>query len=154
MESCAACSKADVSLKSCKVCKLVKYCGADCQVAHRPAHKQACRKRAAELFDLKLFAQPPRKEECPICYGICNENTVPFAMLVFLAVPKKGIGDYLIGSTNTMILRQCLSWERASELGYDGAHYRLALAYFSGEGVQADTKKAIHHYQIAAIMGN
>jgi len=67
MESCAACSKADVSLKSCKVCKLVKYCGADCQVAHRPAHKQACRKRAAELFDLKLFAQPPRKEECPIC---------------------------------------------------------------------------------------
>jgi len=45
-------------------------------------------------------------------------------------------------------------YQRASELGYDGAHYRLALAYFSGEGVQADTKKAIHHYQIAAIMGN
>ena len=67
MEVCAACGKADVSLKSCKACKLVKYCGVDCQVAHRPAHKKACRKRAAELFDLKLFAQPPRREECPIC---------------------------------------------------------------------------------------
>jgi len=67
MESCAACGKADVSLKSCKACKLVKYCGVDCQVAHRPAHKKACRIRAAELFDVKLFADPPRSGECVIC---------------------------------------------------------------------------------------
>ena len=67
MESCAACGKADVSLKSCKACKLVKYCGVDCQVSHRSKHKKACRIRAAELFDEKLFAQPPRREECIIC---------------------------------------------------------------------------------------
>eukprot|EP00956_Cyclotella_meneghiniana_P038913 scaffold162083_cov35-Cyclotella_meneghiniana.AAC.1 len=37
------------------------------KVAHRPAHKKACREKARELFDEKLYAQPPRKEECPIC---------------------------------------------------------------------------------------
>eukprot|EP00956_Cyclotella_meneghiniana_P040624 scaffold200883_cov96-Cyclotella_meneghiniana.AAC.1 len=67
MESCAACGKADVSLKSCKACKLVKYCGVDCQVAHRQMHKKACRIKAAELFDAQLFAQPQAKEDCPIC---------------------------------------------------------------------------------------
>jgi len=36
-------------------------------VAHRSAHKKACRIRAAELFEQKLFAQPPKRKECPIC---------------------------------------------------------------------------------------
>eukprot|EP00956_Cyclotella_meneghiniana_P042777 scaffold249315_cov39-Cyclotella_meneghiniana.AAC.5 len=67
MESCAACGKANTSLKSCKACKLVKYCGVDCQVAHRPMHKKTCRIKAAELFDAQLFAQPPAREDCPIC---------------------------------------------------------------------------------------
>ena len=67
MESCAACGRADVSLKACKACKMVKYCGVDCQVAHRSKHKKACREKARELFDVKLFAQPPRREDCPIC---------------------------------------------------------------------------------------
>ena len=67
MESCAACGKADVSLKACKACKLVKYCGVDCQVTHRSKHKKACRIKADELFDVKLFEQPRKKEDCPIC---------------------------------------------------------------------------------------
>eukprot|EP00956_Cyclotella_meneghiniana_P018542 scaffold30957_cov23-Cyclotella_meneghiniana.AAC.1 len=66
-ESCAACGKADVNLKSCKACKLVKYCGVDCQVAHRSKHKKACRQKARDLFDKQLFEQPPRREDCPIC---------------------------------------------------------------------------------------
>eukprot|EP00956_Cyclotella_meneghiniana_P016414 scaffold25913_cov23-Cyclotella_meneghiniana.AAC.5 len=67
MESCAACDEADGSLKACTACKLVKYCGVDCQVAHRPKHKKACRIRAAEIFDKKLLQQPPAREDCPIC---------------------------------------------------------------------------------------
>ena len=39
----------------------------DCQIAHRPQHKKACKKRAAELHDEKLFKQPPPPEDCPIC---------------------------------------------------------------------------------------
>ena len=66
-ECCASCGNADASLKACTACKLVKYCGVECQVAHRPAHKKACKKRARELFDVQLFALPPKTEECPIC---------------------------------------------------------------------------------------
>eukprot|EP00979_Chaetoceros_neogracilis_P001389 scaffold247_cov174-Chaetoceros_neogracile.AAC.2 len=68
---CAACGDSDDgggSLKACTACNLVKYCDRTCQVAHRPAHKKACKKRVAELFDEKLFKQSPPDEDCPICY--------------------------------------------------------------------------------------
>ena len=67
---CANCGKGEessCSLKSCAACMLVKYCSRDCQIAHRPQHKNACKKRAAELYDEKLFKEPPPPEECPIC---------------------------------------------------------------------------------------
>ena len=67
---CANCCKGEEessSLKSCAACKLVKYCSRDCQIAHRPQHKKACKKRAAELYDEALFKQPPPPEDCPIC---------------------------------------------------------------------------------------
>ena len=68
--SCANCGKgeeAGSNLKSCAACKLVKYCSRDCQAAHRPQHKKACKKMAKELHDEKLFKQPPPLEDCPIC---------------------------------------------------------------------------------------
>lgn len=65
-DTCAACGKEGDSLKSCTACKLVKYCNRDCQIAHRPQHKKACKKRAAELYDEKLF-QEIEPEDCPIC---------------------------------------------------------------------------------------
>jgi hypothetical protein len=68
---CAACGDSDDgggSLKACTGCNLVKYCNRTCQVAHRPAHKKACKKRVVELFDEKLFKQPLPNEDCPICY--------------------------------------------------------------------------------------
>jgi hypothetical protein len=68
---CAACGDSDDgggSLKACTACNLVKYCNRACQVAHRPAHKKACKERVAELFDEKLFKQPPPNANCPLCY--------------------------------------------------------------------------------------
>ena len=67
---CANCGKGEESsdsLKVCTACKMVKYCSRECQIAHRPQHKKACKKRAAELYDEKLFKQPPPREDCPIC---------------------------------------------------------------------------------------
>ena len=55
---CANCGKGEESagdLKVCTACKMVKYCNRDCQIAHRPQHKKECKKRAAELHDMKLF---------------------------------------------------------------------------------------------------
>ena len=68
---CANCGKGEedsVALKNCVACKMVKYCSAECQKAHRSQHKEECRKRAAELHDEALFKQPPQKDECPICF--------------------------------------------------------------------------------------
>jgi len=68
---CAACGDSDDgggSLKACTGCNLVEYCNRTCQAAHWSAHKKACKERAAELFDEKLFKQPPPNEDCPICY--------------------------------------------------------------------------------------
>src|SRR5210317_1337866 len=67
---CANCGKGEEcagDLKACAACKMVKYCNRDCQIAHRPQHKKACKKRAAELYDEELFKEHPPLEECPIC---------------------------------------------------------------------------------------
>ena len=74
MMCCASCGIAgadDVKkLKNCTACYLVKYCGVKCQKDHRPQHKRACKKRAAELRDDILFKQPESSGlgDCPICF--------------------------------------------------------------------------------------
>eukprot|EP00956_Cyclotella_meneghiniana_P022974 scaffold44066_cov23-Cyclotella_meneghiniana.AAC.1 len=45
-------------------------------------------------------------------------------------------------------------FQRASELGCAAAHCHLGFLYRLGNGAEVDKKKAVHHYQIAAIMGN
>ncbi|KAK1739981.1 hypothetical protein QTG54_008931 [Skeletonema marinoi] len=63
MMYCAACGTAevdDVKLKKCTACH---------SRDHRPKHKRACKKRAAELRDEILFKQPVSSHsgDCPIC---------------------------------------------------------------------------------------
>eukprot|EP00984_Skeletonema_dohrnii_P001168 scaffold358_cov95-Skeletonema_dohrnii-CCMP3373.AAC.4 len=72
MMCCASCGIAqvdDIKLKTCTACKSVRYCSVKCQRDHRPQHKRACKKRAAELHDEILFRQPESTYEgdCPIC---------------------------------------------------------------------------------------
>ena len=72
-EACANCGKRGggaVKLKNCNACHLVKYCGVECQKAHRKQHKVACKMRAAELKDDLLYSQGherPEEDFCPIC---------------------------------------------------------------------------------------
>ena len=72
MMCCASCGKAEcdgTQLRTCTACKSVRYCGVTCQRNHRPKHKKACKKRAAELRDEILFKQPESTHygDCPIC---------------------------------------------------------------------------------------
>mmetsp|Transcript_4489 Transcript_4489/g.6557 ORF Transcript_4489/g.6557 Transcript_4489/m.6557 type:complete len:315 (-) Transcript_4489:88-1032(-) len=71
---CASCGITNlqnnqVKLKTCTGCKSAQYCSVQCQKDHRPRHKQFCKRRAAELYDEKLFQQPDCTYEgdCPIC---------------------------------------------------------------------------------------
>jgi hypothetical protein len=67
IDKCAACGKeGGDSLKACTACYMVKYCNRDCQLSHRKQHKKECKKRAAELYDEKLFKKV-EPGECPIC---------------------------------------------------------------------------------------
>eukprot|EP00956_Cyclotella_meneghiniana_P016176 scaffold25426_cov40-Cyclotella_meneghiniana.AAC.3 len=203
MESCAACGKSNISLKSCKACKLVKYCGVDCQVAHRPKHKKTCKEKAAELFDAQLFAQPQAKEDCPICMRMlpsenngrgyhsccgkiicngcvfslnqtqdrcpfCNAPTPtttdewnkrlferidkyndPYAIETLGCCYESGEDGFPVDHMKAVEL-----YKRASELGSASGHYNLGNSYRLGRGVGIDRKKATHHLQMAAMMGN
>eukprot|EP00984_Skeletonema_dohrnii_P034211 scaffold33505_cov101-Skeletonema_dohrnii-CCMP3373.AAC.8 len=69
---CASCGIAevdDIKLKECADCDLVRYCSDECQENHTSQHKEACKKRAAELRDEILFNQPESSHlgDCPIC---------------------------------------------------------------------------------------
>eukprot|EP00956_Cyclotella_meneghiniana_P015152 scaffold22984_cov26-Cyclotella_meneghiniana.AAC.2 len=201
VNQCASCGKADANLKACGACMMVLYCSVECQLAHRSTHKASCKKRAAELFDAKLFAQPPPKEECPICmitlpFGddeesaymsccgkfICHGCTYyltrdccPFCNTAgtqsdeeFIKRLSDRMEKYndpdamvMLGNSyhegqNGLTVDQSKAFEllqRASELGSAMAHYNLGCLYFNGLGVQVSKKKAIHHWQIAAMMG-
>ena len=80
--ACANCGKGEESscdLKSCAACMLVKYCNRQCQIAHRPMHKKACKERAAALHEEALFKEHPPREECPICFRpLPNDGQITF----------------------------------------------------------------------------
>ena len=70
--ACASCSSAevdDIKLKECADCDLVRYCSNSCLQDHESQHKEACKKRAAELRDELLLRQPESNHlgDCPIC---------------------------------------------------------------------------------------
>ena len=73
VQHCASCCIAGdddiIKLKDCDGCDLVRYCSNDCQQIHKSEHKEACKKRAAELHDEILFKQPESNNfgDCPIC---------------------------------------------------------------------------------------
>ena len=208
---CANCGKGEENsgdLKACTACKMVNYCNRECQIAHRPQHKKACKKRAAELYDEKLFREHPRDEltsdECPICM-----LSLPLdeAQIVFESCCGKKICDGCIntmfetggkdicpfcrtppvesGEENVKRLKKLMEkgnaiafcqlaglyangligvrqdnakaielYLKAGELGCAKAYYNLGNSYREGRGVDINTKKAKHYYELAAMNGD
>ena len=166
---CAACGKGGDDLKACTACKLVKYCGVDCQRAHRPKHKKECKRRAAELHDEALFKQPPSRDECPICFlelpiredqtmyqaccgkMICNgcvlassEQSVECLLCPFCRKPAVRTNEE---GTKRIEMRV--------ELNDPNAIFMLGFNYFlGGQGFQRDKDKAIELFQKATEYGS
>jgi len=105
MSTCASCGKEGNSddMNICNKCKTVKYCNAACKKKHRSKHKKACEKRVAELYDEKLFADHPPREECPIC---------------FLTLPIEGDESGFKSCCGKVICRGCIHAIRECEGKY------------------------------------
>ena len=207
IDKCANCGKEDGSdgLKACTACKMVKYCNRDCQIAHRPKHKKACRKRATEIHDEELFKPPPPPADCPICmlplpsldtgfkYKVCCGKSICSGCIHAVRLRDKGVGLCPFCRTPTHTSNEegierlkkrveagdvlaifelgfCNEegvyglprdrakalelWHKAGELGNTKAYYGIGSAYYNGEGVERDNKKADHYYELAAMGGH
>ena len=169
---CANCGKGEEKsddLKACTACKVVKYCNRECQIAHRPQHKKACKKRAAELYDAELFKEPPPRKECPICMlpfplyedhtgmtfhtccgkEICNgcvdtmEESGAEDLCPFCKAPPPRSNEEKVERT-----------EKLMEKGNADAFYMLGGYYFEGcYGMPQDWAKANEFYLKAGQLG-
>ena len=176
---CANCGRTGADdgvtkLKNCTACLLVKYCGVDCQRAHRKLHKKACKKRAAELKEERLYEQGcERLEEdsCPICtlpiqFGLNQHSTFRSCCMkkvcdgCVLATKQRGLGDDCpfcrtpaqdpddYASAIAMIRKRV-------DAGDADAMYYLGLQYFEGRlGLDKDVERAVGLWTEAAKLGS
>ncbi|EJK68989.1 hypothetical protein THAOC_09797, partial [Thalassiosira oceanica] len=173
-EACANCGKQGsviVKLKKCTACRLVKYCGVDCQRAHRKQHKKACKQRAAEHKDKQLYSQGHERLDgdfCPICtlpipipmdehsrMMACCMKRICFGCS--LAARKRGMNDCPFCRTRKPDNdADCLAMVQARVTKQDpvaimvlGDNYSFAKL-----GLQKDMRKAIELWTKAAELGS
>ena len=173
-EACGNCGKHGsdtVKLKDCTACRLVKYCGVDCQKAHRKLHKGACKQRAAELKDEQLYNkghERPEGDFCPICtlpiplpmaehssFNVCCMKRVCKGCVV--AAQKRGMFDCAFCRTprpdndaDVLAMIQARVEKKDPEaVTYLGEQYR-----FGNLGVEKDMRRAIKLFEEAAEHGS
>ncbi|EJK57846.1 hypothetical protein THAOC_22072 [Thalassiosira oceanica] len=171
---CANCGKHGsdtVKLKDCAACRLVKYCGVDCQRAHRKQHKKACKQRASELKDEKLYSQGherPERDFCPICtlpipLPMGEHSMINVCCMQRIcngcnwAAQKRGMYDCAFcrapiskNDADTLAMIQARVAKKDPE-----AIENLGQKYFFGElGLEKDMRKAVELFTKAAELGS
>ncbi|EJK53134.1 hypothetical protein THAOC_27487 [Thalassiosira oceanica] len=151
---CANCGKGSsggeggVKLKDCTACRLVKYCGVDCQRAHRKRHKRACKQRAAEIKDEQLSPCPDNEADnlASVRVRVAKKDPEAIALLGY---------DYCHGRLGLQkdVRKAVELWTEAAELGSIGALHDLGDVYRLGNGVKQDMVKAAEFYEKAAMQG-
>ena len=171
MRSCGKSEDDAVKLKSCTACRLIKYCGVDCQKAHRTQHKRACKKRAAELEDEKLYNQGlerPEGDSCPICTLPIPLSVKEHAVVSYCCMKMICDGCYFAAQEKGMkgcpFCRTPLPDKDAYVLAMIQARVKkkdpvaiefLGDVYRQGQhGVQKDMQKAVNLYTEAAELGS
>ena len=172
LTTCANCGKGEESvgdLKACTACKLVKYCNRDCQVAHRSLHKKACKKRAAELHDIKLFKQPPPPEDCPICmlplptllsgwkYKSCCGKRICSGCIIAVRIRDSiGLCPFCRTPTPSMTSEEAVQQvKKRVEIGDAEAMHNLGGIFSEGMyGMRQDMNKALELFHRAGELGH
>ncbi|EJK48444.1 hypothetical protein THAOC_32755 [Thalassiosira oceanica] len=173
-DTCANCGKQGsdtVKLKNCTACRLVKYCGVDCQRAHRKQHKTACKQRAAELQDEQLYSHGRERQEgdfCPLCalpiplpkedhsfFRACCTKTI--CRGCSLAAKKRGMFDCAFcrapcpdNDADQLAMIRARVKKKDPE-----AIYNLGTKYCHGElGLQKDMQMAVELWTEASELGS
>lgn len=166
-ESCAACGKGSDDLKTCKACKMVKYCGRACQAADRRRHRKLCKQQASQLFENALFA-PPQTPECPICFlpfplgsgmatfqqccGTAVCNGCIYAVAIKTRPPPCPFCRAPASRSGAEVVQRL---EQRMEVGDAEAMNEIACKYLEGDsGLPQDTKKAMELFNKAATLGS
>ncbi|EJK49801.1 hypothetical protein THAOC_31286 [Thalassiosira oceanica] len=172
--NCGLVSSDTVKLKSCTACRLVKYCGVDCQRAHRKQHKKECKRRATELKDEQLYSQGHERPEgdfCPICtlpiplpmgehstINVCCMKRICYGCDV--AAQKRGMINCAFCRTpyphpdnhdadSLTMIRARVTKKDPEAIDH------LGQKYFFGElGLQKDVQKAVELFTEAADLGS
>ena len=171
-EACANCGKESrdaVELKNCAACRLVKYCGVDCQRVHRKHHKVACKKRAAELKDERLYTQGQERSEndfCLICTLPIQLQTNPLFMVCCmkrvchgcgLAAQKRGMFDCPFCRTprhEDDASQLAMVQKRVDVKDPEAIHFLGSRYYFGMLGLEKNVLRAIELWTEAAELGS
>ena len=198
---CATCGKGGDNLKVCTSCEQVSYCNAKCRKAHRSKHKKECRKLAAErhneetaissnidvdaiiekfskieISDDELFADPPPKEDCEICFlpMPCDTRAGGFSAVYQTCCGKRLCYGCVIAANNEMEKGTMKPYcpfcrvhlpsttderiqrvKKRMELNDVGAFHKLAVWYFHGDnGLSQDHRKAFELFNRGAELGS
>ena len=171
--TCANCGKGEESssdLKACTACNMVKYCNRDCQIAHRPQHKKACKKRAAELRDEQLFFKEHQpREECPICmlppplysnrtgmtfYSCCGKDICNGCVHAIKESGAKDLCPFCKSPPSNSSEEEVKRVMKLMEKGNANANYQLGGYYAQGSmGMPQDQAKANELYLRAGELG-
>ena len=196
---CAACGKGGDNLKVCTSCEQVSYCNAKCKKAHRSKHKKECRQLAAErhnseaimsidthviiekfskmeISDEELFADPPPRDDCDICFlpmpytrASCGVTTVYqpcCGKILCYGCVSAAKSEMIKGS-----LKRCCPFctvplsitngeqiervKKRMELNDANAFHELAGWYYHGNtGLEQDLRKAFELFNRGAELGS
>ena len=103
------------------------------------------------------------KGHCPFCKTLPADSDEEEVKRVMKLMEKgnNGAHNYLAGFYESGIYGIPQDWAKANELwlkagelGYADAYCNLGYSYVRGSGVEIDTKKAKHYYELAAMNGS
>ena len=150
----------------------MKYCGVDCQRAHRKQHKKACKLRAAELKAERLYGQGHERPEgdfCPICtlpiplpmgkhsvFYVCCMKRVCDGCVV--AARQRGMGDTCPFCRTTApkdhASRIAMVQKRIDAGDADAMEFLADSYYHGGLGLEKNGQRAIELRTKAAELGS